>query len=298
MSYKIERILVPVDFSETSEFAIYTAAAMAMLFKSELSFIHVVKHNESSPAALNDVSVPVKTDLVEQANIKLHDLQNKIKVYSGIQANILVTTGNVQKGIRKYAESEQASLIIMGTHGISGYQEYFIGSNAQRVVTLSSIPVLTLRKEKDILGFKNILMAFDNSLYSRTKVNLAIEIADVYGANVHILGVLDSKDKVEKNKFNVKVNQVEGLIRARNLHCEVEVIFGDNIAKAAMAYAEEHKCDLMVINTGHESKITGIFLGAFAQQVVNHSTIPVLSIKPSETNYSGSGSGSNSGSAI
>ncbi len=298
MSNKIERILVPVDFSETSEFAIYTAAAMAMLFKAELIFIHVVKQNESSLTTENDIvlEAPTKAQLVEHANAKLLELQHKIKAYSGIQANLFVTTGNVQKGIRHYAETEHASLIIMGTHGISGYQEYFIGSNAQRVVTLSAIPVLTLRKEKDILGFKNILMAFDNSLYSRTKVNMAIEIATVYGSNVHVLGVLDTKEQTEINKFNVKVKQVEDLIKARNLHCEVEVIYGDNIAKAAMTYAEVHQCDLMVINTGHESRITGIFLGAFAQQVVNHSTIPVLSIKPSENMYSGSGSGS--GSAI
>jgi len=63
------------------------------------------------------------------------------------------------------------------------------------------------------------------------------------------------------------------------------VVYGENLAKKAIKYAAENKCDLIVINTGHESKMTGIFLGAFAQQIVNHSKIPVLSFKHTEGHF-------------
>ena len=59
-----------------------------------------------------------------------------------------------------------------------------------------------------------------------------------------------------------------------------KVIKADNIAKEAMKYAEEVNADLLAIMTDHESNLTGMFMGAFAQQIVNHSSVPVLSIKP------------------
>ncbi len=294
MSHKIEHILVPVDFSETSEFAIYTAAAMAMLLKAELYFIHVMESNEYYFSVLPEAKsvMPPVGDIKAEAEKKMLDLQHKIKAYSGINATLFTTSGNIESEIRAYAKTNAIDLIVMGTHGISGYQEVFIGSNAQRLVTLSEIPVLTLKKEKDILGFKNILLPFDNDLHSREKVNIAIKIADLYSANIHILGVLDSSDPSDINKFKIKLKNVEDLMHEHTLPVKTTLIKGDNTAKAALEYAEANNCDLMVINTGHESRITGIFLGAFAQQMVNHANIPVLSIKPTEGTYSSGGTGS------
>jgi nucleotide-binding universal stress UspA family protein len=86
--------------------------------------------------------------------------------------------------------------------------------------------------------------------------------------------------------MNIKSKSIENILTDRNLEYSKEIIVSKNMAKTVMAYATDHQCDLMVINTGHESEITGVFLGAFAQQIVNHATIPVLSVKPSEDSYS------------
>ena len=85
---------------------------------------------------------------------------------------------------------------------------------------------------------------------------------------------------------------MEGIIAGKELKFTTTIKVASNMAKTALAYAAENNCDLMVINTGHESEITGVFLGAFAQQIVNHSPIPVLSIKPLEGTFSTHTSGS------
>lgn len=293
MSFKIERILVPVDFSETSEMAISTAASMARLFKAELTILHVVEYKEYYFSVLPEAKLlmPRIEEIKIEAKRRLDEMQSHLKVESGVRPHVIATSGNIEREIRDFATREKMDMIVMGTHGISGYKEIFIGSNAQRVITLSDLPVLTLTKDCSD-GFKNILMPFDDSLYSRYKVNIASVIAEAYGAHVHILGILDTKDPDEMRKMKIKIHQVEGVIAGLDLQFTTNIVIAGNMAKTAMAYATENNCDLMVINTGHESEITGVFLGAFAQQIVNHANIPVLSVKPIEGSYSGGAAGS------
>ena len=293
MSYIIKKILVPVDFSEISELAIDTAAAIAQRCLCDLTFLYVIQHNDYYFSVLPESVhlIPPVEEIKEKVHKKLEAIQIRVQHAFKRRAELVVLTGNIESEIRAYATSENVDLIVMGTHGVSGYKEVFIGSNAQRVVTLSDIPVLTVTRS-NITGFENILMPFDHSLYSRQKVNIASVVAAIYNSHVHILGILDSEDKEDLRKMKIKLQNVEGIIAGKELKFTTTIKVASNMAKTALAYAAENNCDLMVINTGHESEITGVFLGAFAQQIVNHSPIPVLSIKPLEGTFSTHTSGS------
>src|SRR5690606_8106070 len=106
-----------------------------------------------------------------------------------------------------------------------------------------------------------------------------------FGSKIHIIGLPDSIQKEDMNRFNVKIKSVERIIEEDGLSYTTTIVDEENLAQAALKYASKNACDLIVINTGHESKLTGIFLGAFAQQIVNHSTIPILSIKHLEDHF-------------
>ena len=283
----IKKILVPVDFTETSDIAVAKATALARLLKAELFFIHIIEFNRYFYAIDPNmqVALPSLLDIKKVVDKKMLVLQKKIKREFGIQPKVLVTSGEIPSEIIDYSQKKKIDLIIMGTHGASGFQEFFIGSNAQRVVTLSEIPVLTMQKKSSKSGFKNILIPIDNALHSREKVNLAMMFADLFGAKIHILGLPDSKEKQELDKFKIKLESVEKIVNEDNLPYKTTIVYGENLAKAALNYSTKNKCDLIAINTGHESKSTGIFLGAFAQQIVNHSKIPVLSFKHSEGHF-------------
>ncbi len=108
---------------------------------------------------------------------------------------------------------------------------------------------------------------------------MAVAIAGVFGATIHIVGLIHSDEERELNKFKIKLESIEQLISSNKLLFKTTIVHGKNLAKDAMDYAAENNCDLIIINTGHESELAGIFLGVFAQQIVNHSKIPVLSIK-------------------
>jgi nucleotide-binding universal stress UspA family protein len=284
---EIKKILIPVDFTEYGEVALDEAAKLANLAKAEIFLIHVIESNPfmAIPVRESHLMFPTDADIEKYVQESMNILSKSFKKSSGITPHINITTGRVYSEIIRFSEENQIDLIMMGTHGASGYKEVFIGSNAQRVVTISEIPVLTIQHKKAVSGFRNILIPIDNALHSREKVNIAMLISNLFGAKIHLIGLLQSDDKQESNSIKIKLESVEKLIEADNLPFHTTLVHGTNLAQEAMSYAEKENCDLIVINTGHESKITGVFLGAFAQQIVNHSAVAVLSFRHAAGHY-------------
>ncbi|MGZ4035407.1 MAG: universal stress protein, partial [Bacteroidia bacterium] len=134
-------------------------------------------------------------------------------------------------------------------------------------------------------GFKNIVLPIDSSLHSRQKVDHAIEMASHFGATIKILGLVRTNEELDEKKFLIKIEAVEKALNKANINHDCKIVHGKNLAVETMQYSEEVKADLMMIMTDHESHLTGMFLGAFAKQIVNHSKIPVMSIKPIEGHY-------------
>lgn len=283
----VKKILVPVDFTATSENAVNAAISIAKVIKAEIILLHVLDINRDQFSLVsNSPSVSPKIlEITRMVKARLEEMTMSLKREHGIKADATVQNGHVHTEVISFSKKSKSNLIVMGTHGVSGYKELFIGSTAQRVVTLSDIPVLTIQKSPGKGGFKNILIPIDDSLHSRQKVNLAMILADAFKAKIHLVGLPQSKEKIELKRINIKLESVEKIIKADGLSFVTTIVHGANMAKTAINYATKNKCDLIVINTGHESKLTGIFLGAFAQQIVNHSKIPVLSSKHLSDHY-------------
>lgn len=281
MHTQIKRILIPVDFTTTSEKAISKAIAISKVLRADICLLHVLEYNpyQFSVVPTSQIAAPSVTEIEKAIANRMDAMRIKIRQKYKINPEIHVTTGHIDSGIISFSKKKKIDLVIMGTHGASGYKELFIGSNSQRVVTLSDIPVLTIQKKIAKPGFKHILVPIDNSLHSREKVNIAMTFAKLFGAKLHILGLPNSNDKASLGKFKIKIGTVEKTIKAQGISYKTSIAKGGSLATTAMKYAEQSNCDLIIINTGHESEITGIFLGAFAQQIVNHSKIPVLSVK-------------------
>jgi nucleotide-binding universal stress UspA family protein len=277
----IKKILVPIDFSDAADAALSEAAGLAVLFKAELVLLHVVEDRLYATSALDTVGVifPNFGTAKREMGKKMAELQKRINKKYEIKCTIHILNGHIHTAVKTLTKKKKINLIVMGTHGASGFKEYFIGSNAQRVVTISDVPVLTIPVKSKKFSFRNILLPIDNSIHSRAKVNIALIFADLFNSNIHIIGLPGTKEKSEVAKFNLKLKSVEKHIEDQGFSYSSKIDSGTNTAEAALSYATKNKCDLIVINTGHESKTTGMFMGMFSQQIVNHSTMPVLSFK-------------------
>lgn len=284
----IHKILVPVDFSETAEVAAHRAASLAKDLNAKLYLIHAAEdiddYAELFPVSRSKTisTSEVVAVLTEQLDLTKDNIHRRY----GLDVDTVVVEGDIGEEIARFAELNGIDLIVMGTHGASGFQEFLIGSNSQHVVASSKTPVLTMQKNAPDTGFRNILIPLDNAMHSREKVGIAMAIASIHGARIHIIGLPDSEDTLEVNRMKIKCRSVEDIVKAKGLEHVTHIIHRDNLAEAAMNYAETHDCDLIVINTGHESESEGALLGAFAENIVNHSKVPVLSFRHSEGHFS------------
>lgn len=280
----IQQILIPVDFLPASEYAVEYGALLAKTFPADILLFHVLEGKHAYPPDWfgNKNQDIDKRLLRKKVSEKLSEcIKNTTKKY-GVSMQYLITNGNPSTKIAEAISNLHIDLIVMGTHGANGFEEFFIGHTAHKVVNMSPCPVLTVREGFKAQSIKSIVLPIDESLHSREKVNHILFIASKCNSAVHVLGIIQNTDELNTAKFNLKINTVEKALKKAGLTCVKKIVKGTHVAMEAMNYAEKVHAEMLAIMTDHESHLTGSFMGAFAQQIVNHSRIPVLSIKPKE----------------
>ena len=258
MNYSFQRILVPVDGSPQSIVAFKAALVYAKAYNAKLNAVHIAEKDVSESTV----------------HKQLDSLSN------GMEYTYLHRTGSVHKEIILASKETDTDLIVMGTHGITGFQEFWMGSNAYKVVTQATCPVLTMKEESGINSFKKIVLPIDTSFESRQKVPAAISVAKRFGSIVHVFGVSGDKDKDAEYKINSYVRQASTAIQESGIETVIDKNLGGNITDSTMNYSKEIGADLIIIMTEQELQMGSFFLGKYAQQMVNHSPIPVLSVPP------------------
>lgn len=281
-NFDVKIIVVPTDFSDTAELAIGHAVQLASLYNAELHLVHVLESYTSN------VNIPefkevdaVIVNLFEKIEEKLRRYGAELAHNTGIKVVTHAATGGVKAKITSYAKRVGASLIVTGTHGASGFREFFMGSNSYRIVSEAPCPVISVNSNENI-DYKKIVLPIDSSPASRQKVVPAVEIAKRYGSTVYIAELCSSDDPQDKAKLNQKVKQVEDYLNKNGIPAIKKELKGINLAQLTLNFAAAIDADLIVMMTEQEPNISGLFMGPYAQQVVNHSRIPVLSIRPDE----------------
>jgi nucleotide-binding universal stress UspA family protein len=284
--FEIKNILTPTDFSETALLAIEHSAFMARLSKATLYLMHVIKITEFTYTINNPMAVGTNIEEIEKFSLqKLNEISMPLMLKYGINISVLVCKGNPAEEIEEAVINHNIDIVIMGTHGASGFNEYFIGSNAHKTIKKCHCPVLTVQVDSKKIGFHEIVLPIENTYHSLEKVNTTVDLAKLYAAKIHILGVQHLDDETSKKAFNMMLENVEKVITHAGLLFDATIVNGDNLAEQTLKYAEKSGADLIVVLTDHESELNDSLLGVLAKQMVNHSKIPVLSIKPKQGKY-------------
>jgi nucleotide-binding universal stress UspA family protein len=279
----MSEIIVAIDFSECSINALEHAVVIAN--KAELDVLMVwVQRSDNTKFILDDDSKPTE-DLVEAVKKKFDSLIRKYKIQlkkSKIEYAIRPET-KVYKEIVNVANERKAILIITGTHGASGFEEFWIGSNANRMVSAASCPIITIRAgRKTRKPLRKIVMPIDSSLETRQKVPFTAQLASLFGAEVNILGLYTSNAQVIRLRVDNYVDQVAKYLDDMEVKYKIERKKADNLTKTTLEYANEIDANLISIMSEQETSTSNLWYGSYAQQMVNHSPIPVLTIKAKE----------------
>ncbi len=279
----IKRILTPTDFSKNGNLAVKQAASIASEHKAELHILHAV---EIPVSAFNIYSYDMLQEdisaIVKVAQNKLNELSLQIKKEFNITVKVICSTGNPALAITDAVNNKKIDLVVMGTHGAHGFNEHYAGSNAYKTVTLCTCPVITFQLNVKRTGFNNIVLPIDDCFESRQKVDFTIALAKKYNSKIHIIGITDQNSDSDFQKFKVKLLSVEKAAKKAGVNFITKILKTSHFGLETLRYARKVKADLISVLTDHESKYDGKFLGLFAQKIVNHSKIPVLSIHPVE----------------
>ncbi len=272
----MKNLLVAIDFSKNAIHALEYALLYAGKLNADINMVWV--DNTIGPDLA--VSAPDGESRHDSRMMFKEILEKYDKKHRGIKLDFKLRKGKVYEEISKHARKIGADLIFSGTHGVTGFEKYWIGSNAYRIVTHSPCPVITLRQDFAFgKKVKKILLPVDNTLQSSKKVFIAAQIAETFGSFVQVLALHTSSLGSLKRQVSKHLGVVSEHLEKHGIGHAVEEMDTKNITQDTIDFATNNKVDLIAIMTEQETTQANVFLGTFARQLVNNCPVPVLSVR-------------------
>ena len=285
MGLVVNKILVPLDFSQASVDALDYAVRIAEIFKSEIILLHVVETYEFNSSYRDDETA---REIIQMGlNKKFDEIMMEHSNSEDLKVSHAHRVGKIYNQINLYAEEESCDLIVMGTHGTSSnskFKKFMLGSNANRVIHGAPCPVLTVKNKNHSINFNKILLPIDITKETEQKVAFAIAIAKTFDSEIHILAASSYIDEYQDNisKLTLKLNEVADEVTTKGIKCFTCIERNENVPHAIFEYSEKNDIDLVVIMTRQEKKWEEFLLGSNAKKVIVGSDTPTLSLQPKE----------------
>lgn len=275
----MKQILVAIDFSDCSLNALEHAINIANMAEAGIEMMFVIK-----PDSSREVFTEGPKTVSNMVKDKFDELLSKYQPMMGNhKLTYLIREGKVYHEIVKEADRKEVFLVMAGTHGAAGFEEFWIGSNANRIVSALRKPVITIRGGVNInRHLEKIVLPLDSTPETRQKVPFTAYMAKISNAEVHILKVNSSEVEAIIRRINSYGDQVKKHLEDENIRVVMETIEADNLTDSTIEYALKINANLISIMTEQEITAKNLLLGPYAQQMVNHSPIPVLSIHPQD----------------
>lgn len=271
-----DTILVPIDFTETTENGLRHALKLAQIFGKKVDILHVVGTGKNSDSER------------EAAMQKLNELKAKY-ASQGIEIEALAEKGNIFDTIGEVADQRSAVLVVMGTHGVLGMQKV-LGSKALKVILNATKPFVVVQKKPiGESGYKNIVLPIDFSKETKQKLMWAAELSAKFNAEFKILVAYESDEYAARAVKN-NLAYAENYLKTRGCRFTVHQAAKGDFAKETIRFAAAESADLIIIMTNQEKELAHYIVGPYEQNVIaNDAQIPVMTLHPVITSNAVSG---------
>ncbi|WP_053990357.1 universal stress protein [Mangrovimonas sp. TPBH4] len=276
----MKKIIVPVDFSEYSEYALEAAAAIAKEHDSELMVMHML---EISDAVLNTGDL----EQGEKAVFLLKIAEQKFETFldkpylEGLTVTPVVKHFKVFSELAEVAANHSVDLIVMGSQGASGFSEIFVGSNTEKVVRHSEVPVLVVKEKLSSVEFNNVVFANDFSGKSMKAYKKAMTLFKSMNVTPHVLYVnlpsdhFRNSDEIDE-KITTFLTKADGNLDNKD---NVTVVNDYTVEGGVFNYANKIDADLIAVATHGRTGFLHFFEGSISEDIANHASLPVLTFK-------------------
>ncbi|MGJ8667280.1 MAG: universal stress protein [Patiriisocius sp.] len=274
----MKKIIVPVDFSEFSENALKVAATIAKKYNAEIVAVHMM--GLSTAVLTKDSSQSMEGMFYMKLTQKRFEEFLDKEYLNNITVHQTVKNFAVFSEIDDVAKEFDAQLIVMGSHGSSGLSEVFVGSNTEKVVRSANTPVLVIKDDASF-DVKTAVFACDFRdesvvVFSKAKalfekLNIEVKLAYINQPGDSFM----STSQIEQRIVNFLVQ-----LKGAPILPEAVTIYSDfTVEKGIFNFAKRVKADLISLPTHGRRGIAHFFSGSIGEDVVNHSTLPVLTFK-------------------
>lgn len=275
----MNKIIVPVDFSKYSEYALEAAAILAKKHRAEILVLHMLEMTDSLFTSSSEDHKAKAFFFLRLAEQKFKQFLDK-PYLEDITLTPIVKKFKVFSEVNQVAKEHNADLIVMGSQGTSGFNEVFVGSNTEKVVRHSEIPVLVIKQTPANLNFETVVFASDFSekavdVYKRAIKTLG-EYSDMQLLYVNVPGE-NFKSTAEMEQRVAKfLMHAEGHIQRLN---KVHYVSDYTIEKGIVNFSNIVGADLIVMPTHGRKGFAHFFEGSISEDLANHATLPVMTFR-------------------
>ncbi|MDA3904707.1 MAG: universal stress protein [Bacteroidales bacterium] len=273
----MKNIMVAMDFSTGALNALDFAIKIANSSQSNIILVWIDTCNTKETTL--DLC---KNEIRRDAKLELHRIvEEKSDLLKAGKIKIKMRKGKVYQELALQAKASETELIVVGTHGISGFEEFWIGSNAYKVISYASCPVISVQVDYDIKRpIKTIVLPIDNSIDSTKKVPMAVKLAKAFESEIHLLSIYTTNLASIKKKVDRSMMEAEKYLIKESVPYIIKMVQSTNLPISVVDYAKKVNANMIVIMTDQEKANLNILMGDYSQKIINISTVPILSVKP------------------
>jgi nucleotide-binding universal stress UspA family protein len=277
----MKKILVPTDFSKPAEWALEVAIDIAEKAKGQIVLLHIVDQPTSDSfnvegQVLSDLGWEDKLFTLKLIEKNKHLLEDTARLVeeAGVSVSSVLRLGNPYHGIKTVISEQNVDLIVMGTSGRSKFEEVMLGSNTEKVVRHAKCPVLSVHKKPASNDFKNIVYATSLNDNEKAFSEVVKNTQEMYRATVHLVRI--------NTPMNFQPDHITKQAMAdfaRKVHLKdftLNVYNGMSEEEGILHFAASIDADLIAMATHGRTGFAHVLVGSIAEDVVNHSTKPVL----------------------
>lgn len=273
----MKKILVPTDFSKEAENALKVAAQLAKRHDCEIYLLHMLEIPFQEVDQLNSQSpLPEAMFFMKMAHKRFEEIMSK-DYLKGITVHETVKADSNFNNVVKTCHEHGVDMIVMGSHGASGLKEMFIGSNAEKVVRTSDIPVLVIKNEHANFKVSNFVFASDFKNDNKQTYRQAVDFAKTFDAQILLLMVNTP------NNFSSTADaqkRIHDFIKGETFdNYTINIYNDDSVEKGILNFSRSSDADLIGISTHGRQGIAHFFNGSISEDLVNHAKRPVITFK-------------------
>ncbi|QYJ69366.1 universal stress protein [Flavobacterium litorale] len=280
----MKKILVPTDFSEHAEYALKVAAQIARKNNSEIYLLHLLELpnqiandgiGESNAVGLNS-EIPEVMFFMNKVRERFADVRDA-SFLEGITVVEAIQFGKAFDGIMKHTEKHNIDMVIMGSHGASGFKEMFIGSNTEKVVRTSNVPVLVIKQEQGDFNPQKFVFASDFSKEIKAPFEKVVKFANTFGMELDLVYINTPNHFRSTQSAEKLMQEFTAGFNIDNLKTH---IYNDvNVEKGILHFANSINADIIGMCTHGRQGLAHFFNGSISEDLVNHSMRPVVTFK-------------------